>query len=170
MIMSKSDADKIVLILNKHEQACRRLKPVYTVLELAFWISVVLLIIYISGNNYVLTAFLCFAWTVFWVIFLLHYFPKVFFILDRQSLLNLMEATKDSPDVKQELLNRLFSGKRMTGRDEMDISRLLRTNEEEKIRQSELNIIRNFTDEQQSTNSDIPKKSTVLNEDKKGIR
>lgn len=52
--MSKSDADKIVFILNKHEQACRRLKPVYTVLELAFWISVVLLIIYISGNNYVL--------------------------------------------------------------------------------------------------------------------
>lgn len=130
----------------------------------------VLLIIYISGNNYVLTAFLCFAWTVFYVIFLLHYFPKVFFILDRQSLLNLMEATKDSPDVKQELLNRLFSGKRMTGRDEMDICRLLRTNEEEKIRQSELNIIRNFIDEQQLTNSDIPKKSTVPNEDKKGIR
>ncbi|EIE0017508.1 hypothetical protein LCS94_004850, partial [Salmonella enterica] len=61
-----------------------------------------------------------------------------------------------------------FSGKRMTGRDEMDICRLLRTNEEEKIRQSELNIIRNFIDEQQLTNSDIPKKSTVLNEDKKG--
>ncbi|EDZ6579046.1 hypothetical protein GRY38_004833, partial [Salmonella enterica] len=60
------------------------------------------------------------------------------------------------------------SGKRMTGRDEMDICRLLRTNEEEKIRQSELNIIRNFIDEQQLTNSDIPKKSTVLNEDKKG--
>ncbi|EMG1416983.1 hypothetical protein V2X88_004123 [Salmonella enterica] len=79
-----------------------------------------------------------------------------------------MDATKDSPDVKQELLNRLFSGKRMTGRDEMDICRLLRTNEEEKIRQSELNIIRNFIDEQQLTNSDIPKKSTVLNEDKKG--
>ncbi|EMH7104528.1 hypothetical protein V6T38_003979 [Escherichia coli] len=57
---------------------------------------------------------------------------------------------------------------RMTGRDEMDICRLLRTNEEEKIRQSELNIIRNFIDEQQLTNSDIPKKSTVLNEDKKG--
>ncbi len=88
----------------------------------------------------------------------------------RQSLLNLMEATKDSPDVKQELLNRLFSGKRMTGRDEMDICRLLRKNEEEKIRQSELNIIRNFIDEQQLTNSDIPKKSTVPNEDKKGIR
>lgn len=50
----------------------------------------------------------------------------------------------------------------------MDICRLLRTNEEEKIRQSELNIIRNFIDEQQLTNSDIPKKSTVLNEDKKG--
>lgn len=31
MIMSKSDADKIVFILNKHEQACRRLMdlPLY---------------------------------------------------------------------------------------------------------------------------------------------
>lgn len=161
--MSKSDADKIVFILNKHEQACRRLKPVYTVLELAFWISVVLLIIYISGNNYVLTAFLCFAWTVFWVLFLLHYFPKVFFILDRQSLLNLMDATKDSPDVKQELLNRLFSGKRMTGRDEMDIKRILKTKEA-------LDNIGNFIDKQQLTNNDTPKKSTVPNEDKKGIR
>ncbi|EDQ8323746.1 hypothetical protein CX016_004406 [Salmonella enterica subsp. enterica serovar Javiana] len=47
---------------------------------------------------------------------------------------------------------------------------LLRKNEEEKIRQSELNIIMNFIDEQQLTNSDIPKKSTVPNEDKKGIR
>ncbi|EAA5276316.1 TPA: hypothetical protein J4Q69_001742 [Escherichia coli] len=169
--MSKSGAEKIQFILNNHEQAYRRLKPVYTFLELASWISVVLLIIYLSGKNHVLTAaFLCFAWTAFWVLFLLHYFPKVFFILDRQSLLNLMEATKDSPDVKQELLNRLFSRKRMTGRDEMDICRLLRKNEEEKIRQSELNIIRNFIDEQQLTNSDIPKKSTVPNEDKKGIR
>ncbi len=104
--MSKSGAEKIQFILNNHEQAYRRLKPVYTFLELASWISVVLLIIYLSGKNHVLTAaFLCFAWTAFWVLFLLHYFPKVFFILDRQSLLNLMEATKDSPDVKQELLN-----------------------------------------------------------------
>ncbi len=33
MIMSKSDAEKIEFILNKHEQAYRRLKPVYTFLE-----------------------------------------------------------------------------------------------------------------------------------------
>lgn len=110
--MCDSEAEKILFILNKHERAYRRLKPVYTFLELASWISVVLLIIYLSGKNHVLTAaFLCFAWTAFWVLFLLHYFPKVFFILDRQSLLNLMEATKDSPDVKQELLNRLFRKK-----------------------------------------------------------
>ncbi|ELN8248241.1 hypothetical protein RZT72_004495, partial [Salmonella enterica subsp. enterica serovar Kentucky] len=90
------------------------------------------------------------AWTVFGVIFFLHYFPKVFFILDRQSLLKLMDATKDSPDVKQELLNRLFSGKRMTRQDEMDIYRILRTNGEEKIRQSELNNIRKFLDDKES--------------------
>ncbi|MDN2035373.1 hypothetical protein FCZ22_21485, partial [Escherichia coli] len=31
-------------------------------------------------------------------------------------------------------------------------------------------LIRNFIDKQQLTNSDTPKKSTVPNEDKKGIR
>lgn len=49
--MSKSGAEKIQFILNNHEQAYRRLKPVYTFLELASWISVVLLIIYLSGKN-----------------------------------------------------------------------------------------------------------------------
>lgn len=49
--MSKSGAEKIQFILNNHEQAYRRLKPVYTFLELASWISVVLLIIYLSGNH-----------------------------------------------------------------------------------------------------------------------
>ncbi len=76
--MSKSDADKIVFILNKHEQACRRLKPVYTVLELAFWISVVLLIIYISGNNYVLTAFSLFCMDSILGSFPFTLFPKSF--------------------------------------------------------------------------------------------
>lgn len=57
-----------------------------------------------------------------------------------------MDLTKDYPDAKEELLDRLLSGKRMTGRDEMDICHILRRNEE-KICQSELNIIRNFIDE-----------------------
>lgn len=63
--MCDPEAEKILFILNKHEWAYRPLKPVYTSLELAFCISAVLLIIYISGKNYMLTAFFCFAWTVF---------------------------------------------------------------------------------------------------------
>ena len=51
----------------------------------------------------------------------------------------------------------------MTGRDEMDIKRILKTKEA-------LDNIRNFIDKQQLTNSDTPKKSRVPNEDKKGIR
>ncbi len=90
-------------------------------------------------------------------------FCKYFFPLDREDLLNLMDLAKDSPDAKQELLERLLSGKRMTGRDEMDIKRILKTKEA-------LDNIRNFIDKQQLTNSDTPKKSTVPNEDKKGIR
>lgn len=91
---------------------------------------------------------------------LFKYFVKYFFPLDREDLLNLMDLAKDSPDAKQELLERLLSGKRMTGRDEMDIKRILKTKEA-------LDNIRNFIDKQQLTNSDTPKKSTVPNEDKK---
>lgn len=87
-------------------------------------------------------------------------FVKYFFPLDREDLLNLMDLAKDSPDAKQELLERLLSGKRMTGRDEMDIKRILKTKEA-------LDNIGNFIDKQQLTNNDTPKKSTVPNEDKK---
>ncbi len=88
---------------------------------------------------------------------------KYFFPLNREDLLKLMDLAKDSPDAKQELLERLLSGKRMTRRDEMDIKHILKTKEA-------LDNIRNFIDKQQLTNSDTPKKSTVPNEDKKGIR
>lgn len=97
------------------------------------------------------------------ILSLFKYFVKYFFPLDREDLLKLMDLAKDSPDAKQELLERLLSGKRMTGRDEMDIKRILKTKEA-------LDNIRNFIDKQQLTNSDTPKKSTVPNEDKKGIR
>ncbi|PBR18446.1 hypothetical protein COD28_09070 [Escherichia coli] len=45
----------------------------------------------------------------------------------------------------------------------LSIKRILKTKEA-------LDNIRNFIDKQQLTNSDTPKKSTVPNEDKKGIR
>ena len=34
------------------------------------------------------------------------------------------DRTEDVPDARQELLNRLLSGKKLTGRDEQDIRRL----------------------------------------------
>ena len=66
-------------------------------------------------------------------------FVKYFFPLDREDLLNLMDLTKNSPDTKHDLLDHLLSGKRMTGRDEMDIKRILKTKEA-------LNNIRKFLD------------------------
>ena len=45
-------------------------------------------------------------------------------VLSRQELLRLMRLTEDVPDVRHELLNRLLSGKKLTGRDEQDIRRL----------------------------------------------
>ncbi|EKB4562125.1 hypothetical protein OOE40_004643, partial [Salmonella enterica subsp. enterica serovar Anatum] len=64
----------------------------------------------------------CIAWTAYYFLSLFKYFVKYFFPLDREDLLKLMDLAKDSPDAKQELLERLLSGKRMTGRDEMDMN------------------------------------------------
>ena len=148
--MCDSEAEKILFILNKHERAYRRLKPVYMFLKIGFWISPVLLIVYlflcIFCTEYFRIGFsiVCAA---FYFLFIFAYFSKYFFTLNRANLLYLMDITRDSPAVKQEVLNRLLSGKRMTRGDEMDICRLLKTKEEEKIRQSELNNIRGILDE-----------------------
>ena len=161
--MCDSEAEKILFILNKHERAYRRLIPVYIFLAIVLWILPILLIIYlyfcIVDNEFLRIGF-CIAWTAYYFLSLFKYFVKYFFPLDREDLLNLMDLAKDSPDAKQELLERLLSGKRMTGRDEMDIKRILKTKEA-------LDNIRNFIDKQQLTNNDTPKKSTVPNEDKK---
>nr|QWP89213.1 hypothetical protein IHCLGBEB_00016 [Escherichia coli] len=52
-----------------------------------------------------------------------------------------MDLAEEIILIKQELLERLLSGKRMTGRDEMDIKRILKTKEA-------LDNIRNFIDKQ----------------------
>ena len=70
-------------------------------------------------------------------------------VLSRQSLLQLMRLTEDVPDVRQELLNRLLSGK-LTGRDEQDIRRLWQEKvdamQESATRQREQDTIRKFTE------------------------
>lgn len=45
-------------------------------------------------------------------------------VLNRQEVLRLIRLTEDVPDVRQKLLNRLLSGKKLTVRDEEDIRRL----------------------------------------------
>ncbi|EFH2976260.1 hypothetical protein HKD56_004902 [Escherichia coli] len=158
--MCDSEAEKILFILNKHERAYRCLYPVYIFLAIVLWILPILLIIYL---HFRIGIGFCITWTAYYFLSLFEYFVKYFFPLDREDLLNLMDLAKDSPDAKQEFLERLLSGKRMTGRDEMDIKRILKTKEA-------LDNIGNFIDKQQLTNNDTPKKSTVPNEDKKGIR
>ena len=56
----------------------------------------------------------------------------------------------DVPDARQELLNRLLSGKKLTGRDEQDIRRLWQEKvdamQESATRQREQDTIRKFTE------------------------
>ncbi|EHY1460491.1 hypothetical protein K1492_005095 [Escherichia coli] len=75
-------------------------------------------------------------------------------VLSRQSLLQLRRLTEDVPDARQELLNRLLSGKKLTGRDEKDIRRLWQEKvdamQESATRQHEQDTIRKFTEENKS--------------------
>ncbi|HAX5111468.1 TPA: hypothetical protein JZG36_004466 [Escherichia coli] len=114
-VMCDSEAEKILFILNKHERAYRRLIPVYIFLAIVLWILPILLIVYlyfcIVDNEFLRIGF-CIAWTAYYFLSLFKYFVKYFFPLDREDLLNLMDLAKDSPDAKQELLERLLSGKK----------------------------------------------------------
>lgn len=72
-------------------------------------------------------------------------------MLSRRKLLHLICLTEDVPDARQELLNRLLSGKKLTGRDEEDIRRLWQERqdeaEESETRQREQDAIRKFIGE-----------------------
>ncbi|CAD5736706.1 protein YafA [Escherichia coli] len=77
--------------------------------------------------------------------------PASFIVLSRRKLLHLICLTEDVPDARQELLNRLLSGKKLTGRDEEDIRRLWQERqdeaEESETRQREQDAIRKFIGE-----------------------
>ena len=102
----------------------------------------------------ILFAVLACCGAVCFFIFFFTLLPESLMVLSRQSLLQLMRLTEDVPDVRQELLNRLLSGKKLTGRDEQDIRRLWQEKvdamQESATRQREQDTIRKFTEEKKS--------------------
>ncbi len=72
-------------------------------------------------------------------------------VLSRQELLWLMSLTEDCPDVRQELLNRLLSGKKLTGLDKREIRSLwwekMDAMQESATRQREQDTLRTFVGE-----------------------
>ncbi|EEX1012826.1 hypothetical protein D3990_005409, partial [Escherichia coli] len=72
-------------------------------------------------------------------------------VLSRQELLWLMSLTEDCPDMHQELLNRLLSGKKLTGLDKREIRSLwwekMDAMQESATRQHEQDTLRTFIGE-----------------------
>ncbi|MGO0379433.1 hypothetical protein [Escherichia coli] len=98
----------------------------------------------------ILFAVLACCGAVCFFIFFFTLLPESLMVLSRQSLVQLMRLTEDVPDARQELLNRLLSGKKLTGRDEKDIRRLWQEKvdamQESATRQREQDTIRKFTE------------------------
>ncbi|VFT06843.1 protein YafA [Escherichia coli] len=75
-------------------------------------------------------------------------------VLSRQELLWLMSLTEDCPDMHQELLNCLLSGKKLTGLDKREIRSLwwekMDAMQESATRQREQDTIRQSSEESKS--------------------
>ncbi len=156
--MHKSEAEKIDSILDEHQQIYRRQNRIYNILAFCAYIEWIPCIIAAFGVDgiylKILFAVLACCGAVGCFICCLTLLPESLMVLSRQSLLQLMRLTEDVPDARQELLNRLLSGKKLTGRDEKDIRRLW----QEKVdamqasatRQREQDTIRKFAEESKS--------------------
>ncbi|EOW6591856.1 hypothetical protein ACOYSE_004160 [Escherichia coli] len=127
--MNKSDAEKIDLILDEHEKTFKKHNHLYILLGNVFFITCILcmIITFCVSGTYLkyLCLFLVSSCAVCGYIF--YYYallPRSRMVLNRQEVLRLIRLTEDIPDARQELLNRLLSGKKLTGRDEEDIRRL----------------------------------------------
>ncbi|ELN5868219.1 hypothetical protein RZ207_005225 [Escherichia coli] len=154
--MHKSDAEKIDFILDEHDQAFLRQSRIATVqIILLFIVGVVSAVVVavkvpqfafiilgiLYGTAMIVGFYIVFVWIS----------PASFIVLSRRKLLHLICLTEDVPDARQELLNRLLSGKKLTGRDEKDIRRLWQEKvdamQESATRQREQDTIRKFTEE-----------------------
>ncbi|EET2441967.1 hypothetical protein ACH7OW_004621 [Escherichia coli] len=154
--MHKSDAEKMDFILDEHDQAFLRQSRIATVqIILLFIVGVVSAVVVavkvpqfafiilgiLYGTAMIVGFYIVFVWIS----------PASFIVLSRRKLLHLICLTEDVPDARQELLNRLLSGKKLTGRDEKDIRRLWQERqdeaEESETRQREQDAIRKFIGE-----------------------
>ncbi|APL26188.1 TPA: hypothetical protein JS333_004684 [Escherichia coli] len=154
--MHKSDAEKMDFILDEHDQAFLRQSRIATVqIILLFIVGVVSAVVVavkvpqfafiilgiLYGTAMIVGFYIVFVWIS----------PASFIVLSRRKLLHLICLTEDVPDARQELLNRLLSGKKLTGRDEEDIRRLWQERqdeaEESETRQREQDAIRKFIGE-----------------------
>ncbi|EFO0809050.1 hypothetical protein DFZ90_23935 [Escherichia coli] len=156
--MHKSEAEKIDSILDEHQQIYRRHNRIDNILAYCAciaWIPCIIAAFGVDGIYLkILFAVLACCGAVCFFIFFFTLLPESLMVLSRQSLLQLMRLTEDVPDVRQELLNRLLSGKKLTGRDEQDIRRLWQEKvdamQESATRQREQDTIRKFAEESKS--------------------
>ncbi|EFC0622982.1 hypothetical protein HEM89_015320 [Escherichia coli] len=152
--MHKSEAEKIDFILDEHQQIYCRHNRIYNILAFCAciaWIPCVIAAFGVDGIYLkILFAVLACCGAVGCFICYFTLLPESLMVLSRQSLVQLMRLTEDVPDARQELLNRLLSGKKLTGRDEKDIRRLWQEKvdamQESATRQREQDTIRKFTE------------------------
>lgn len=149
--MHKSDAEKIDLILDEHEQTYESQKQSEIILTL---LSIIAPFVYTMLVRYLdvpLPAEFIPVLILAGAGYLLYRYAFRYQVLSRQTLLQLMRLTEDSPDARLELLNRLLSGKKLTGLDEREIRSLWRKSrsdaEESETRQREQDVIRTFIGE-----------------------
>lgn len=120
--MHKSENEKIDFILDEHERIFRKQGSLCMALGKGFLVIAILCGVAtfcVSGlylKSLCLSVACCCG--VFSRIFNYYSVPEESRrVLSRQELLWLMSLTEDCPDMHQELLNRLLSGKKLTGLD-----------------------------------------------------
>ncbi|HIE1973500.1 TPA: hypothetical protein ACXKGF_001416 [Escherichia coli] len=133
--MSDSDAEKIELLLRRQDKESKRLK-FKDILAIAFFFSCIPLGVYLFDNTTNILLFIL-VWTVICIVLSPYYYKTL--TLRRMDVLNLMELSKDTPDARQELVNRLLSGNILTDKDKSDIEHIVNTEQEKKSRLNDQN-------------------------------
>lgn len=150
--MHKSDAEKIDFILDEHEQTYESQKQSEIILTL---LSIIAPFVYTMLVRYLdvpLPAEFIPVLILAGAGYLLYRYAFRYQhqVLSRQTLLQLMRLTEDSPDARLELLKRLLSGRKLTGLDEREIRSLWWKSrsdaEDTATRRHEQDAIRKFVD------------------------
>ncbi len=147
--MTQPTPEKILAIIDAHDRAQQKQSIKFPLIYLCLGLLMICAVVYTITSKFSVNgiALLIMLFSVFIItmLFLLYLTLTNGWILSRDRILSILDKTKNYPEIKRMVINRLLSGSKLTGKDEEYIFSELKKAEQSNEREKRLQAIKEYT-------------------------